>query len=102
MFFNGMFSKDKLVMTYMLQIKLFSNIILHSVSNESEVYLEPSQVSRYCMRDLFFKNSAYKPTADDSLGCKYTSLNITLHLTFLEKHGLRKVYEICLLYLLSL
>ena len=38
-------TKEKLVMTYYGKIKLFSGAILHGVTNEPEVYLEPSQTS---------------------------------------------------------
>ena len=45
MFFNIMFSfsktKDELVVIY-IKIELFSGTILHSASNESDAYLEPS------------------------------------------------------------
>ena len=58
MFFNVMFSfsktKDELIMTKILQKKLFSGVILYGVSNEPEVYLEPSQTSK---RENFCKDS---------------------------------------------
>ena len=64
MFFNIMFSfsktKDEPVVIY-IKIQLFSSTILRSASNELDAYLE-------------FR-----------LGCKYASMNITLHLAFFRK-----------------
>ena len=45
-------TKDKLVITQILQIELLSGTILHGASNEPEVYLESSQTS---MRSVLAK-----------------------------------------------
>ena len=97
MVFNVIFSFSKTIDKHKYcKIKLFSGAISHGASNEPETYLEPSQKPT---REHFCKNNSRLQAlnyfckkkgsiVDVRIGSKYSSVKITLHLTFLEKHGL--------------
>ena len=60
---------------------------MHGASNEPEAYLEPSQIST---SDSFFENSSI---INVQLCSKYTSVNITLHLTFKKNIAFGKLMK---------